>query len=76
MAQAQVSEEIFSVDLKALAFYWSGQYTLLWEPPPGYHGLIRPGSQGKAKNGSGPDRSTRTGDGGAQCGGGSSGKGQ
>ena len=46
-AQALVSEEIFSIDLKTLAFYWSGQYILLWKPPPGYHGSIRPGDQGK-----------------------------
>lgn len=42
----QLGDKTYHVQLDDIAPYWTGRYTLLWQPPPGYQGSIRPGRQG------------------------------
>ena len=37
-----------TLPVRALARFWGGEYAVLWPPPPGYGGSIRPGHQGEA----------------------------
>jgi general secretion pathway protein A len=47
-AALSVGGEPRSVLLPELLAQWSGDYVLLWRPPPGYQGPLQPGSQGPA----------------------------
>ncbi len=38
----------FPVSTDILARWWRGEYQLLWEPPPSYNGILRPGESGPA----------------------------
>lgn len=46
-AKVVLHKKMFVVALNDIALSWSGRYTILWEPPPGYHGSIRPGNRGE-----------------------------
>ncbi len=43
----QPGDKTYQVRLDDIAPYWTGRYTLLWQPPPGYQGSIRPGREGR-----------------------------
>jgi len=43
-----IAGETQIIPLQQLLFYWKGEFSLLWRPPPGYEDLIRPGNAGKA----------------------------
>lgn len=45
-ARIYLAEKEQAISLQQLAFYWRGEFTLLWKFPSGYSGLIRPGSSG------------------------------
>lgn len=47
-AALSVGGEPRSVPLPELLAQWSGDYVLLWRPPPGYQGPLQPGSRGPA----------------------------
>ena len=35
-ATLRIDDQVVKLDLRQLAFYWTGRFTLLWRPPPGY----------------------------------------
>lgn len=41
-----IGTDVVRVNLTVLLRQWFGDYVLAWQPPPGYDGLIRPGSRG------------------------------
>ncbi|MFO7577095.1 MAG: AAA family ATPase [Pelovirga sp.] len=43
-----VGSDVIRVPLTTLLQQWYGDYALLWQPPPDYQNLIRPGDQGNA----------------------------
>ena len=47
-AKIVMAGDVQIISLEQLAFYWKGEFSLLWRTPPGYEGLIRPGNAGKA----------------------------
>ncbi|HED35667.1 MAG TPA: hypothetical protein ENJ08_15850 [Gammaproteobacteria bacterium] len=46
-AKISVSERIQNISIKVLNAYWQGDYAMLWRFPPGYQGVIRPGTTGE-----------------------------
>lgn len=45
-ATLAMATDVVRVKLTLLLQRWYGDYLLLWKPPPGYQGIIRPGSRG------------------------------
>jgi general secretion pathway protein A len=41
-----VGSEIRTIAVEKIESRWFGDYTLLWRPPPEYHGAIQPGDGG------------------------------
>lgn len=46
-AKIHIAEKTQIISLQQLQFYWKGEFTLLWRPPPGYEDIIRPGTDGR-----------------------------
>jgi len=47
-AEFLVASEQLVVSVDEVALHWMGDYTLLWQVPPGYQGLIKIGDRGPA----------------------------
>jgi len=47
-AEFLVASKQLVVSVDEVALHWMGDYTLLWQVPPGYQGLIKIGDQGPA----------------------------
>ncbi len=41
-----VGTDLLRVPVTTLLNQWSGQFTMLWQPPPGYEGILRQGDEG------------------------------
>ncbi|MBW6508537.1 MAG: AAA family ATPase [Desulfuromonadales bacterium] len=46
MATLIVGTDLVRVPVDVLHGQWSGDFTLLWQPPPGYQGVLRAGDEG------------------------------
>ena len=46
-ARIVIADETKTVPLKQVAFYWKGEYSILWRNPPGYENVIQPGQAGE-----------------------------
>lgn len=42
--------DVYTISLSDLESRWQGEYTLLWRMPPGFNGMIKPGTQGADVN--------------------------
>jgi general secretion pathway protein A len=47
-AKISLGDKRQTISLEQLAFYWQGEFSLLWRMPPGYVDSIRPSASGKA----------------------------
>jgi general secretion pathway protein A len=45
-ASFYIGKEVKVVDVKGIARWWTGDYLILWRPPPGYKGKLNPGDHG------------------------------
>ena len=48
MANIVISGQKQAVQIKQLAFYWKGEFSMLWRVPPGYEEFILPGFEGES----------------------------
>ncbi len=46
-AKISVSEQVQNISIKMLNAHWQGDYAMLWRFPPGYDGIIKPGTTGE-----------------------------
>lgn len=43
-----LANQLQTISLEQLEYYWKGEYSLFWQKPSVYHDLIRPGDEGEA----------------------------